>query len=163
VAGPYALIQGGRWPPDAVGPIPDYLANSTVAQQEAAGWFLIDVTTNPRPADTATTTWSSGFVPVVRGDGKTIAREEWTSVPKTAKQMEEETRVVKANDLRSQAQAAYGRLDQIADYVPPPITSNAIAQTELAKTMTAVQDMAIYMKRIIRLVMGGAMLDPDKD
>lgn len=134
------------------------LPNATVAVRESCGWFAVDVTTNPRPVDTTSTTWASGFSLV---DGRPV--EQWTEVVKTAKQIETESRSVKAEALNTAARAAYARLNQIVAYVPPPITSNPIAQVELAKTMLAVQDISAILKEVVRLVLGSDMLDATKD
>lgn len=60
-------------------------------------------------------------------------------------------------EMRDKAAVMFARLDRIADYNPPPITTNLIAQAELAKTMTAVQDIATYLKAVVRW-----LLAPDR-
>jgi hypothetical protein len=149
--GPYAWIVDGVIV--LAGPLPDHLANVSVAEREAVGWFLIDVTTNPRPPDTTTTTWSSGFVVI---NGRPV--EQWAEVAKSAKQIEDEARGATRDATRIAVHDAFTRLTQIANYVPPTIT-NGNVNAQVTLTMAAVRDMAIYLRGLARLTLGGDLLD----
>lgn len=167
MAGPYCLVVDGVM--TAAGALPTQarrlsdnvlvtnLQNLTAAEQEACGWFLVDVLSNPRPADTPTNTWSSGWVLV---NGRPV--EQWTSVVYTTKQLADMARDAKRATLTSQVQTAYTRLQQIVAYVPPTITgANAVAQLQL--TMSAVQDMAKMMQAMLRMEFQGSYLDATAD
>jgi hypothetical protein len=137
----------------ASGFLPDHLANLTVLEQEAAGWYLVDVLTNPRPPDTTTTTWSSAFVLI---NGRPV--EQWTEVAKSAKQIEDEARGAQRDATRIAVHDAFVRLTQIANYVPPTIT-NSNVNAQLTLTMAAVRDMAVYLRGLAKLTLGGDLLD----
>jgi len=149
--GPYAWIVDGVIV--LAGRLPDHLANVSVAEREAQGWFLVDVVTNPRPPDTATHTWSSGFVVIA---GRPV--EEWTQVAKSAKQIEDEARGAERDATRIAVHDAFVRLTQIANYVPPTIT-NGNVNAQVALTMSAVRDMAVYLRGLAKLTLGGDLLD----
>lgn len=146
----YALVVNGQISL-ATQYLPDHLANATVPAREAQGWYEVLAAT--RPADTQTTTWSSGFI---MQNGRPI--EVWTSVAKSAKQIEEETRGAQSGITRNQVLAAYARLMEITNYTPPTITSGNII-AEVTKTMDALQDVAASVAGLARLTIGGELLD----
>jgi hypothetical protein len=157
----YALVVGDTI--QSLGPLPRSarrldtgqwvmgLKDAALEQQQACGYF--EVVRVAQPADTPTTTHDRS-VTLVAG----VPTETWTERPKTQAEIDAETAAINEAAIRQAVKDALADLSQIVtvmdNYLAIGSPTQAQVVTQVNRLSLASREMALDLRRVIRLVAG---------
>lgn len=128
------------------GDIVKFFSTTSEPDLNRCGWFT--VIDDPRPDDTATTTWDASHA-LVGG----IPHRVWTERPKTQAELDGETSAANRATITDAVRAKYTRLRQIRDANKTTFTGLSAAQRD-SQLFDAVVDLAEAVVYLGRLQLG---------